>query len=272
MPADSQNPEMSVSDLLLYTGCPRQVYFVSRGFELIPEMSTSRIERMLLKELALTYSEILNKCSLNADSLHCELEAALTQAQRDLPLLFPGEFASSGKDILVEGAARARAQIPEITANLLKAAEEYGKDALLAALTPVKTEPLLSSGKLNLKGVPSKLVRFEGALVPSVIRPGSCPIQGVWASDRLHAAAFVLLLEAESGEEVPFAFVEYAAFGLVRKVIIRSTDRREVLKICRRVEKIKAGFMPERKEGKLCKQCNFLEPCGSGSSLMSKFF
>jgi len=56
-----------------------------------------------------------------------------------------------------------------------------------------------------------------------------------------------MFLEAESGGEVPFTFVEYVSFGLLRKLVIRSSDRREVLKICRRVEKIKAGFMPEKK-------------------------
>ena len=143
---------------------------------------------------------------------------------------------------------------------------------MLAALTPIKTEPFLSSEKLNLKGVPSKLVCFEGAQVPSILKPGNCPDQGVWASDHIHAAALVLLLEAEDGKEVPFAFVEYVSFGLLRKVIIRSSDRREVIQICRRVEKIKAGLMPEREEEKFCKECNFVEQCTSEPSLMSKFF
>lgn len=284
MSAYSMNLEINVSDLLLYSACPRRIYFVSRGFELVPEMNAFRIERMLLKELALIYSEILESCSLNAENtrnaentenaekLQFELEAALTRAQKDLPFLFPGERPCSAQDIFTEGAEQARARIPEIAANLLMAVEEYGKETLLAALTPVKTEPLLISEKLNLKGVPSKLVRFEGTLVPSLIRLGNCPTQGVWASDRLHAAAFSLLLEAESEEEVPFVFVEYASFGFVRKVTVRSNDRREVLKICRRIEKIKSGFMPDRKESKLCNQCSFSDPCNSSSSLMSKFF
>ncbi len=263
---------MSVSDIRLYIGCPRRVYFASRGFELITEMNAPRLERMLLKELALNYPEILKEYSLNADNLYCELEAALEGAQKDLPLLFPGELTGAGQEMFEEGAAAARARLQEIATNLLLALEEYGKDPLLAAVTPVKTEPLLSSARLNLKGVPSKLVCFEGTLVPSIIRPGNCPTQGVWASDRLHAVALALILENESGKEVPFAFVEYAAFGLLRRVTVRSADRREVLKISRRVEKIKAGFMPEKKEGKLCSHCSFAEHCSSGSSLLSKFF
>lgn len=272
MPAESPNQEMNVSDLLLYVNCPRKVYFINRGFELFPEMNGKRLERMILKELSLTYPEILRKCSLNADTLSKELETSLAQTCTDLPLLFPRELADAAREILEEGEARARAKIPEIAANLVGALEEYGKEPMLAALTPVKTEPFLSSEKLNLKGVPSKLVCFEGAQVPSILKPGSCPEQGVWSSDRIHAAALVLLLEAEKGKEVPFAFVEYVSFGLLRRVVVRSSDRREVLKICREVEKIKAGLMPERKEEKLCKECNFLQHCTSDSSLMSKFF
>ncbi|HET8688032.1 MAG TPA: Dna2/Cas4 domain-containing protein [Methanosarcina sp.] len=272
MSAESPNQEINVSDLLLYINCPRRVYFVSRGFELFPEINVSRLERMILKELSLTYPEIVRKCSLNADNLNKELEISLAQTCTDLPLLFPRELADVKREIFEEGEARARAKIPEIAANLLGALEEYGKEPMLAALTPVKTEPFLSSERLNLKGVPSKLVCFEGVQVPSILKPGSCPEQGVWASDRIHVAALVLLLEAESEKEVPFAFVEYVSFGLLRRVAVRSSDRREVLKICREVEKIKAGLMPERKEEKFCKECNFSEHCTSDPSLMSKFF
>lgn len=46
---------------------------------------------------------------------------------------------------------------------------------MLAALTPIKTEPFLSSEKLNLKGVPSKLVCFEGAQVPFNLKAWKLP-------------------------------------------------------------------------------------------------
>ena len=272
MSVETSNPEINVSDLLLYMNCPRKVYFVNRGFELFPEIDVQRLERMILKELSLTYPEILRKRSLNAENFRKEIEISLAQTCKDLPLLFPRELADVTSEIREEGEVRARAKIPEIAANLLGALEEYGEEPMLAALTPVKTEPFLSSEKLKLKGVPSKLVYFEGAQIPSILKPGNCPENGVWASDRIHAAALVMLLEAESGKEVPFAFVEYVSFGLLRRVVIRSSDRREVLKVCREVEKIKAGLMPERKEEKFCKECNFLQHCTSDPSLMSKFF
>jgi CRISPR-associated exonuclease Cas4 len=186
----SLNQEINVSDLLLYINCPRKVYFVSRGFELFPEINVSRVERMLLKELSMTYSESIKQCSLNADNLYKELEVTLTQICIDLPLLFPGELEGAGKEIFDEAETRARAKIPEIANNLLRAVDEYGKEPMLAALTPLKTEPFLSSEKLNLKGVPSKLVCFDGLQVPSILKPGNCPDQGVWASDRIHIQYF----------------------------------------------------------------------------------
>ncbi|MGB9926827.1 MAG: Dna2/Cas4 domain-containing protein [Methanosarcina sp.] len=272
MTFESKNQEISVSDLLLYMNCPRKVYFVSRGFELLPEMDASRLERILLKELSLAYPEIVKKCSLNADNLVLELELALSQTYIDLPILFPGEMEGISKEISDEAEARARAKIPEIAANLFRAVEEYGKEPMLAALTPVKVEPFLSSEKLNLRGIPSKLICFEGEEVPSILKPGNCPEMGVWASDRIHVAALVLLLEAQKEKEVPFAFVEYVSYGLLRRVVIRSSDRREVLQTCRRVQKIKEGLLPEKKEEKFCKECNFSEHCISNPSLMSKFF
>ena len=158
--AEPHNPEISVSDLLLYLNCPRKVYFVSRGFELFPEINVSRVERMLLKELSLTYPESMKKCSLNADNLNKELEVALAQICIDLPLLFPGELAGVGKEIFDEAETRARSKIPEIANNLLGAVEEYGQEPMLAALTPIKTEPFLYSENLNHKSVPSKHVFF----------------------------------------------------------------------------------------------------------------
>lgn len=201
--AEPHNPEISVSDLLLYLNCPRKVYFVSRGFELFPEINVSRVERMLLKELSLTYPESMKKCSLNADNLNKELEVALAQICIDLPLLFPGELEGVGKEIFDEAETRARSKIPEIANNLLGAVEEYGQEPMLAALTPIKTEPFLSSEKLNLKGVPSKLVCFEGLQVPSILKPGNCPDNGVWASDRLHEQLSSFFSKPRAGKKYP---------------------------------------------------------------------
>ncbi|MDD4497787.1 MAG: Dna2/Cas4 domain-containing protein [Methanosarcinaceae archaeon] len=273
MKSGAQTSQSSVSDLLLYFGCPRRVYYTSRGFELLPEMTAARVERMLEKELALTYPELMGGDSLNADSLNSALKAALACAAEDLPLLYPGEFTAVDEALLGEGKALAEARLPEIGANLLQTLEEYGKKNFLAALTPVKSEPFLSSERLNLKGSPSKLVCFEETLLPSVIKTGNCPTSGVWARDRFHVTALVLLLEAERGKAMEDAFVEYAGHGLLRKVRLRAADRREVLKVCRRVEKIKNGFMPEKKEGPLCTHCSFFDQCAQKpSSLLSKLF
>ena len=86
---ESQNQEINVSDLLLYINCPRKVYFVSRGFELLPEINISRLERILLKELSLTYPEIVKKCSLNADILSKNLKS-LAQVCSDYPYVSRG--------------------------------------------------------------------------------------------------------------------------------------------------------------------------------------
>lgn len=273
MKSSTQVPQSSVSDLLLYFGCPRRVYYTARGFELLPEMTAARVERMLEKELALAYPELIRECSLNADSLNSALEATFAHAAEDLPLLYPVEFAAVDEVLLEEGKALAKAQLPEIGANLLQTLEEYGEKNFLAALTPIKSEPFLSSARLKLRGSPSKLVCFEEKLLPSVIKTGNCPTNGVWARDRFHVTALALLLEAEKEEAVQNAFVEYAGHGLLRKVKLRAADRREVLKVTRRVEKIKNGFMPEKKEGPLCNHCSFSEQCSQkSSSLLSKLF
>jgi CRISPR/Cas system-associated exonuclease Cas4 (RecB family) len=123
-------------------------------------------------------------------------------------------------------------------------------------------------GKTEIAGVNDSIV-YYCLMVPVNIKLSRTGRLGLGP---LYAAALVMLLEAESGKEVPFAFVEYVSYGLLRRVVVRSSDRREVLKIRGEVEKIKAGFMPERKEERFCKECNFSEHCIPDSSLMSKFF
>lgn len=271
--------KMNVSELLMYFRCPRQVYYLYREHELIPDISSRYIESMLLKELAFTYPDIINTYSSNVEEMGEDitenLETELGRVYDNIGLIRPGELNDASLEMIEEARSEISECIKEISKNLTSFIDEHGKEELLSCINPIKTDPILYSKRIGLSGMPAKLVCHAGNIVPSVIKTGKCPENGVWNNDRLHIAALAMLVEEKYGKTVEYGFVEYARYGIVRKVFVRANDRRQILKIGNRVKKIKDGTMPDKKESKLCEYCSFLDICNKGSmkaSLASKFF
>ena len=272
-----QNDEinMNVSELLMYFRCPRQVYYMYRGHELMPAISSQYIESMLLKELALSYPDIVSAYSSNAEGMMKSLETEFCRVCDNIGLIRPGELEGASPELMENARSAVSECIKEIGTNLVSTINEDGKEELIGCINPVKTDPILYSERIGLSGMPAKLVCHAGNVVPSVIKTGKYPENGVWNNDRLHIAALAMLVEEEYGKTVEYGFVEYAKYGIVRKVIVRVNDRRQILKIANRVKKIKDGTMPDKKESTLCEHCNFSEMCGKCStkvSLASRFF
>lgn len=276
-----QNDEinMNVSELLMYFRCPRQVYYLYRGHELMSDISSQYVESLLIKELAFTYPDIVSTCSSNAvgvvENVTESLETELCRVCDDIELIRPGELESASSELMEDARSAVSECIKEIGTNLISFINEHGKEEFISCINPVKTDPILYSGRIGLSGMPAKLVCHAGHVVPSVIKTGKYPENGVWNNDRLHIAALAMLVEEEYGKTVEYGFVEYARYGIVRKVIVRANDRRQILKIASRVKKIKDGTMPDKKESSLCEYCNYSEMCSKCStkvSLASRFF
>ncbi|HJH29731.1 MAG TPA: Dna2/Cas4 domain-containing protein [Methanosarcinaceae archaeon] len=276
-----QNDEinMNVSELLMYFRCPRQVYYLYRGHELMPDISSRYIESLLIKELAFAYPDIVNACSSNdvdvVEGVVENLETELCRICDNIELIHPGELEGASPELMKDARSAVSECVKEIGTNLMSAISEHGKNELLSCIDPVKTDPILYSERIGLSGMPSKLVCHAENVVPSVIKTGKYPENGVWNNDRLQIAALAMLVEEEYGKTVKYGFVEYAKYGIVRKVIIRANDRRQILKIGNRVKKIKDGTMPDKKESTLCEHCNYSEMCNKCStkvSLASRFF
>ncbi|MFW5987016.1 MAG: CRISPR-associated protein Cas4 [Methanohalophilus sp.] len=159
--------------------------------------------------------------------------------------------------------------LPAITANLKNQSDEDR----IELITPVEIEPLMHSDKLNLSGAPSAIVCSNNQKIPLLIKTGNAPKQGVWKNDRIPLAAYAILAEEKYDQTVNSAVLFYASQGQARPVKIRPAERREVLNILKRIEKIKGGKMPQAKRGKLCGYCPYEQMCQSqGNSLASKFF
>ncbi|RSD33216.1 MAG: CRISPR-associated protein Cas4 [Methanohalophilus sp.] len=221
----------NVSEVVLYTKCPRKIYFASRNETIADDIKKPYIRHLLLKELALSCAEVARS------------------KQEILPML--------------------QTRVEEIVQEIITISDEE----MIELIAPLEIEPLMHSDKLKLSGAPSAIVCPDKQKMPMLIKTGNVPMQGVWKNDRIPLAAYSMLAEERYDQPVNSAVLFYASQGQARPVRIRPTERREVLNILKRIEKIKNGKMPQAKRGKLCGYCPYEQMCESqGNSLASKFF
>ncbi|KAB1197471.1 MULTISPECIES: Dna2/Cas4 domain-containing protein [Haloferax] len=136
----------------------------------------------------------------------------------------------------------------------------------------VLTEPLdrevLLTGK-DCRGVAHKLV--GDPVVPSVVSPGMPPERGVWEPQRVRAVALAKALAWEREREVPTAYVEYPAHGVVRTVRLTTRNKaayRRALRIARELD-----FVPPRlRDSAKCDECAYREQCGVKTRTLRSLF
>lgn len=264
-------PSVRVSEIGLYLRCPRLVYFEFMGKSPsgISGSSGPSIENLVLRSLMLS---ITQKEDLpDPMDLENHLRESLLGIERELPLVY-------GLDSdRVSSACRA------LEGGLSGMARSLADQ--LDLLLPCELELDLRSDALGLTG---RLDRLACGCVPSIIRGGSAPEQGVWRRDRLVLAGYSLLLAekmSESGSRsksksrsgcagglCDLGLVEYPRQGLVRSVQIHSVDRARVLRLRDRIRQIKEGRLPDRPEDANCLACHARDLCESRHSLASKFF
>ncbi len=116
------------------------------------------------------------------------------------------------------------------------------------------------------------MLKTEYGVVPSIIKTGNIPANGVWGGDRLQLTAYSILIEEKYNALVRNGFVEYARYGQVRQVVIKRHDRRKVLQVREKIKKIQDGLMPEKPADAPCEYCGFTEMCEVKPTLASRFF
>ncbi|MFP4654694.1 MAG: Dna2/Cas4 domain-containing protein [Methanohalobium sp.] len=252
----------------------RQVYFANHGYELIPEITSSYIEKLLIKELRIAYPEVVKYTSKD-DGISGLLESEFFDAAENFEDIYANKLTNASSESVENTRSTVYNHLGTIASNLNLAISYYEKDDLLEHITPFKTEPILNSDKLKLSGSPDILGLVNETPVKTIIKTGKYPDNGVWNTNRLHISALTILAEKEYGCTVDSGFVLYARYVVIRKVKIRTNDRRQIFKILNRVKRIKRGVMPDKKESQLCNHCNFSKMCSNTNirdSLASKFF
>ncbi len=250
---------IKVSDITVYQKCPRMCYFVTKGHSLVKEITPGYLERIILKELALTYGAAFN----NEDTFSF-LNDELNRISSEIRIIYRNELSGIDDNTLANSVSEVRSSIGNICSNLSSNGDFYTRESV--------HESLLQSEKFGLAGSPDRLVKIKDELLPSIIKTGNMPQNGVWQGDRLQLTAYAVLIEENHNVIVERGFVEYARWGKVREVLIKRHERRKVLQIRDRIKKIQGGFMPERPKDAPCEYCGFTGMCDVKSTLASRFF
>lgn len=249
-----------VSDLTIYLKCPRMSYFTNKGNDLIQDVTSGYLESIILKELALTYGSIIDRED-RLSLINMELDRIL----KDIRVIYRAELEDIDNLTLERAISSVRSCAGNISSNIEKHQDFY-------LINPVIMEQLLESSKIGLTGTPDKLIQTKDGMVPSIIKTGRIPDNGVWKNHRFQLTAYAILIEEIYGSNVAKGFVEYARYGIVREVKIKKHERRRILQVRERIKKIKQGFMPERPEDAPCETCGFNGKCDVRSSLASRLF
>lgn len=249
-----------VSDITTFNKCPRICYFVNQGHDSVGEVSGTFIESLLLKELALTY-----ECAAGKDDKPSFLNNELERISKELRVIYRSELDGMDDALIEKSTSNIQPLIETISSNLSMNVDFYSGEF-------IRDKQVLRSEKFGVSGSPDRLLRKNSGVVPSMIKTGNMPENGVWSSDRLALTAYSILVEEEFNSIVEKGFVEYARWGIVRTVIIKRHERRKILQIREKISRIKDGFMPERPKDAPCQQCNFAGICDVKSTLASRFF
>jgi len=232
-----------IYEIGLYLRCPRLVYFENLGRK--PKKIDTK--QILLRSLMLSLSQ--------KSDLEDQLKEILARLEEELPLVYeiePDEMGPACREL--EG---------EIASIAL------GLAGNLDLLLPCQAEVDLFSEKLGLSG---RLDRLAPGSIPSLIRTGKAPEDGIWKRDRLMLAGYALLLGEKQKTHINQGLVEYPRQALVRAVQIHSVDRARVLRIRDRIRQIKEGQLPDRPEDAPCRDCEARGTCETRHSLASRFF
>ncbi|WP_370571762.1 hypothetical protein [Methanomethylovorans sp.] len=272
MSSNNTEQNTNVSDIVLYLKCPRKVYYTKRSHKTRSNDDVSYVEHLLFKEFGLKYPQLLEHFSSKADDTKGKMQSIFDETCAELSIIYASELESVSGLTISEAIGNVNACLEDVAFNITEMLADAHNMPLVKALCGMQVEPVLYGHKMKVSGIPAGVVELEGSPAPVIIKTGKCPEYGIWADDRLHLAAFSMLVQEVHNKPNDGGIVIYSRSGCIRPAKIRANDRRQVLGVCSNIKKIKDGFLPERKQIPLCGDCEFLGSCDVKSSLVSKFF
>lgn len=215
---------LAFSDLRTATYCPRQLWYARRDDDRAPP---DRVDAV--RDLATRYDELL---AADEDGSGDAADGAdpLDAAPIEVPPARWRERLRARRDHL--------ARFPDLAA-------------------PAGTEVFLEGREC--RGVASKVL--PDPPMPSLVSPGRPPENGVWGPHAVWAVAAAKALSWERERRVDAAFVEYPAYGVVRRVRLTTRKKAAYRDAVRTVRDLDAP--PARLEDTAkCEACAYAGECG----------
>jgi CRISPR-associated exonuclease Cas4 len=113
------------------------------------------------------------------------------------------------------------------------------------------------------RGVVHKLVEGDPP-IPSLLSAGEPPERGVWEPQSVRAVAAAKALASEREREIPRAFYEYPAHGVVREVPLTTNRKAAYRRAVRAVDSLD-GPPPRLHDDAKCGACEYRADCGTRS-------
>ncbi|MEF8777953.1 MAG: hypothetical protein V5A36_03480 [Natronomonas sp.] len=123
---------------------------------------------------------------------------------------------------------------------------------------PAETRVFLSGKDAN--GIAHKLL--SDPPVPTIISAGEPPDQGVWEPQSVRATAAAKALSWERETPTETAYIEYPAYGIVRKIRLTTRRKAAYRRALRTVESLD-GPPPRLSDDARCRSCEYREECGT---------
>lgn len=143
----------------------------------------------------------------------------------------------------------------EFRTNLSHARDRFDRWSEIA--DPPHRDVLLTGREC--RGIAHKLL--EGPSVPSIVSAGRPPENGVWEPQSVRAVAAAKALAWERSMSVETAFVEYPAYGTIRRIGISTRRKALYRRAIRTVEAID-GPPPRLTDDAKCTTCEYRDRCG----------
>lgn len=172
---------------------------------------------------------------------------------RELAFEYDVALSPAGDDLLAE--APIEVTPTQFRANLGSAKARL--EAWEALVDPAQRERYLE-GK-SCRGVAHKVV--TDPLAPVLISPGEPPENGVWQPQGVRAVAAAKALAFEHETPIEVAYLEYPAYGRIRKVAM-TTRRKAAYRTALRAARDLEDPPPRVTDTEKCESCEYRETCG----------
>jgi len=191
----------------------------------------------------------------------CRLPSSETRVLRELAYLYP-TFVESPDTALRRACETAGVSVSldlSGAADSLAEARENDPSLWNVVARPDREERYVENGRLH--GTVDKLSFGDDGVVVSIVKTGTPPVEGVWSSERVEAAAFEKLVFAT--HDVSSVVLEYPRVGAFRRVDVGRDDERALERAVETLEEMEEGVPPSRTENRSkCESCDFKEECG----------